>query len=1236
MTSQVLLDTTYGQRPTRESPKLDDSAILALDIIDHDGLSKVPLASYDYFVDVEIRQIITEKLQFVSGTQMVLRAIDVGVLPPSRLVGNTPELVGPAIEKLANRSYQMTITVDFERRVRQSDGTYVNTILKNVPIGYIPVMVGSKYCNTRSMLTPEEIGECATVPPGYFVVSGQARIAPISERLRYNQWLLYAGPKKNPVCVFTVSTSAGTDKIALSLEPKIKSINFFMSLFKDNNRSIPVFFVYELFGVTDVSEMINMICRYTQHPGKVQEALTPSMAIYTTSEHRGVKLISRFIDPSLRDKMTEEMMITQFRVLLFQQMNVVDPSGVVVGGDLLTRKIELFSMGMAKYCEFLAGVRGYDERDSYANKALSPIGSNLRTLFSKCIDDLYLAVGNTKNLETSSDDQIKGLFFRPKLTNVINDAVKTGVWGNSQYAKTNVTELMKADSQISYYSQIMRVVRPVGERTKSDLVRKNQRSQVGHVSVSHTPESAKVGLVLNLAAGCSITIPEYEGIMFILESIRAQFIKPQWSPAYPNPFIVNGSLWGHCQSAVVHSVLVLQRRMLFNQLKATIYRSSEGYLFVYTDAERPTRPLLIVDYETQQTVLELYQQCRSVEKLRTVMTRLYSDLATEDRVMHVWNLLNSTKFNLWRATLPELYNVGILEYVDPLELEDGTRSIAQTINHLKIEADLTHQLEKSQQYFATLYQLLASKAPILEVEEFVNSTTNSTDLQTAQMAINSTREESLNAVAGVSVNIESSLKERNKYRRYYYAEIDPMLIMSAAEAAAPYTHHQQAPRTTYQCKMGNQALSSANTMQMLRFETTSKYALGAQVPLVQTNIYGTLGLQSVGTVQNLVIGISPFLGYSIEDSLVLNKRALDMGLCRSIKETTYWGEEKTEGSVNVRLEKPPVVGDPQRYAKLNSNGLPKLGVEMKVGDCLIGLVRHDGKGKTIDVSVYTEFNAEGIVDSVMVTTNEEHKRIIAVKLRRHNVATYGDKMASRFAQKGTIGLIVPPEDMPYTSTGETVDILINPLCIPSRMTIGKILEIIAGKIAAITGEVQNATAFRYTSLQQLMNDLVRLGYHSSGSEVMYSGTTGLPMESMIFRGVSAYQLLLHQVEDKYQARDIGARNLKSGQPVAGRAKGGGLKAGETERLPVRRVPHVANDLYMVRSDQITEVVCKDCETRAVVGPGQVTAYCQVCNRSGPNLGSISTTVASANLSRILEMSGIEIRRHFTSDQVSLS
>jgi DNA-directed RNA polymerase II subunit RPB2 len=183
----------------------------------------------------------------------------------------------------------------------------------------------------------------------------------------------------------------------------------------------------------------------------------------------------------------------------------------------------------------------------------------------------------------------------------------------------------------------------------------------------------------------------------------------------------------------------------------------------------------------------------------------------------------------------------------------------------------------------------------------------------------------------------------------------------------------------------------------------------------------------------------------------------------------------------------------------------------------------------------------------MVSQNHEEHRLVKVKMRSMRIPQLGDKFASRHGQKGTMGMMYSQEDMPFTVEGISPDLIINPHAVPSRMTIGHLIECLYSKVASIKGEEADGTPFQDITVEDISRELHKLGYQCRGNEVLYNGRTGRKLDSMVFIGPTFYQRLRHMVDDKIHSRSRGPVQILTRQPTEGRSRDGGLRFGEMER-----------------------------------------------------------------------------------------
>uniref|UniRef100_A0A6Q2WY42 DNA-directed RNA polymerase subunit beta n=1 Tax=Esox lucius TaxID=8010 RepID=A0A6Q2WY42_ESOLU len=393
---------------------------------------------------------------------------------------------------------------------------------------------------------------------------------------------------------------------------------------------------------------------------------------------------------------------------------------------------------------------------------------------------------------------------------------------------------------------------------------------------------------------------------------------------------------------------------------------------------------------------------------------------------------------------------------------------------------------------------------------------------------------------------------------------------------------QHSPRNMYQCQMGKQTMGFPLHSFQERSDNKLYRLMTPQSPLVRPVMYDHYNMDNYPIGTNAIVAVISYTGYDMEDAMILNKSSWERGFAHGCVYKTELVDltEKIKGEDNLVFGIKP--GDPKVKDKLDVDGLPFIGSVLQFGDPFYSYVNLN----TGQSFVYFYKSQEScVVDNIKVCSNDagtgRFKRIcITVRVPRN--PTIGDKFASRHGQKGILSRLWPAEDMPFTESGMTPDILFNPHGFPSRMTIGMLIESMAGKSGALHGLCHDATPFTFSeesSALEHFGDMLRAaGYNHYGTERLYSGLSGLELEADIFIGVVYYQRLRHMVSDKFQVRTTGARDKVTNQPVGGRNIQGGIRFGEMERdaLLAHGTSFLLQDRLFNCSDRSTAQVCVDC------------------------------------------------------------
>lgn len=453
-----------------------------------------------------------------------------------------------------------------------------------------------------------------------------------------------------------------------------------------------------------------------------------------------------------------------------------------------------------------------------------------------------------------------------------------------------------------------------------------------------------------------------------------------------------------------------------------------------------------------------------------------------------------------------------------------------------------------------------------------------------------------------------------------HMEVHPSTILGLLGVMIPYPNHNQSPRNQLSASQSKQGLSLYATNWFNRFDNSAHVLCYGEDPLSRTLYQDYVGDGKMSYGMNIVLAMGIYTGYNQEDGIILNKDALQRGLFRSISYRSYEAFEEDDPKLKTKIR----IANPTRvpgwldinvgldYSKLDDTGIVKVGEYVDQDTVIVSRYTQTENGKMKDSSVTPQVWTRGRVEKVVVTVSNTGLRLVKIRIVQDRTPELGDKFSNRHGQKGTMNCALRAQDMPHTENGIIPDMIMNPHAIPSRMTIGQLLESLGGKVGALVGAINNATPFMNEGSphEDMGVQLENLGFEKYGNELLYNGQTGDMMDAQIFIGNVYTMRLKHMTEDKWNARADGRKEQKTHQPTGGRGNEGGLKIGEMERDAItgHGIVSFIRESMMERSDGTSFFVCNGCGTIPIYNEKEKLFICSLCDGPIQFSGDSSTSL----------------------------
>jgi len=488
-------------------------------------------------------------------------------------------------------------------------------------------------------------------------------------------------------------------------------------------------------------------------------------------------------------------------------------------------------------------------------------------------------------------------------------------------------------------------------------------------------------------------------------------------------------------------------------------------------------------------------------------------------------------------------------------------------------------------------------------------------------------------------------EERHVQIGVTHVDLHECCILGICSGMIPFLNMNQAPRNIYEAAMTKQSIGSFSLALEERVDTVSHAMHYPQQALVQTMVHEVVGTADMPGGATVIVAVLARTGFNQEDSIILNQGAVDRGLFRTSIFKCFKDEEKGIGADVERFGKVNAAAVGARkadYSKVDEDGLPSLGSFVTTGDVIISKrmaasqLGVDRKKKTIQIDHSTVLKSSEPmrVRKVYVSSNKDGARLARICLDAVRIPEIGDKLSSHHGQKGVIGMILPEVDMPFTVDGVVPDIIVSPHGLPSRMTVGQLLECLLGKVCCMDAQTGDGTPFSGVTVDEVGRELCKHGFQDRGDETLFDSVTGEPLQTTVFIGPIHYQRLKHYVGDKVHGRSRGPRSLLTRSPLEGRSREGGLRMGEMERDCI--LAHGASAMLLDRlfyqADAFEFYVCRHCGLIAEAiaaeeaAPVHARLFCRGCRLGGcENVAKVCLPYAFKLLSQELAGMGIAMR-----------
>jgi len=1091
------------------------------------SLSRYALDSYNYFVNKELPEllfnqnpitILKEPLgppadgQYVYKTEIFIGGstdtpANLGIQFGYPIIvldgGKTIRRMFPQEARLRNLSYSATVLVDIRIKITMTTilagtgvgavaPTYTHTEILNIErksfeLFKLPIMLRSSLCVTNTFEGPRlsTLGECQFDQGGYFIVDGAEKVLITSEDQAFNS--IYAGKKPQAdqkIAAWATCSSLNPKnkqirRTALFLERESGAIRVSLPFVRG---TVPLFIVFRALGVQTDKDIVSMII-----PNMNSDEMKVLEPWLTACIHDAYPITDSFLAIQFLRTLTKGFLNETVLDILYNNVFTHVPKTFQAKALFLGEMTrQLLRVG--------ADLDPNTDRDDIRNKRYLTAGTLVRELFTSCwkqwVKQMTLTIDGEYNYNRSIYEGMNfvNIFSEgnfPKMLNgeTLNGAILRGFrgkWGtDANNERKGVIQPLARISYMDAMSQVRRV--SLDFTLKSPGPRRLHPSQCGFFCISEVPSGFSIGITKNASIFTIFSLAESSDSMLSFLYKKCGVIAVDKGNAFKREHWCRVQLNGGTVGFIKDPELAVTVLKLCKQTGCTGPTTSISF-------NRPSR--------TVKIFMDEGRPCRPLWILKGVEEKEGGN--------------DGSRMSPLAKRMDELGWKGLLKGI-LAETRDRDFYDTGFVDPFPEEMVLDRYVARLQPYSSALEYI----DPYEQNEAYI-SWSGANDLEAL----------------------------------HTHCEIHPSTMFGFVGSMIPFANHNQSPRNQLSCSQSKQGIGFYSSQFMNRFDTYGTQMCYGEAPIARTLYYDLIADGNMPYGVNCIVALASFDGYNMDDGILFNSSSIERGLFRHLSFKTYDGVEEKDPISGSSTK----IGNPNRitnwtslkpgvdYSMLDEEGIIKEGSFVDSSTVLIGRYTvFPETGQIKDASITPTVFTQGRVEKVVILHQQNGQRLVHIRVFEMRVPELGDKFSSRHGQKGTIGMLRPSYDLPRCRNGIVPDIVVNPHCIPSRMTVAQIMEMITSKVGAQCGAKMNATSFTNDERHHdIMGAALEAeGFDKNGEEIMYSPFTGKQYTSTIFSCPLYFMRLRHLTQDKINARGAGRKEQRTHQPTGGRGNEGG-------------------------------------------------------------------------------------------------